>query len=114
MDAGKLIYSPPANANGSPYAGFTFKVYDGADHSASAQNLFINVTANTAPTASDRTVTTHEDTDYTFAAANFNFADTDNGDALSSVKIVTLPRGGQGHAGAGRVRRLPRPTCRRP
>ena len=52
--------------------------------------------ANAAPTASDRTVTTHEDTDYTFAAANFNFADTDSGATLSSVKIVTLPAPGKG------------------
>ena len=51
---------------------------------------------NAAPTASDRTVTTNEDTDYTFAAANFNFADTDSGAALSSVKIVTLPAPGKG------------------
>ena len=51
---------------------------------------------NAAPTASDRTVTTNEDTDYTFAAANFNFADTDSGAALSSVKIVTLPASGKG------------------
>ena len=53
-------------------------------------------TTNTAPTASNGTVTTNEDTDYTFAAANFNFADTDTGDALSSVKIVTLPATGKG------------------
>ena len=52
--------------------------------------------ANNAPTASNGTVTTNEDTDYAFAAANFNFADTDSGDSLSSVKIVTLPAGGQG------------------
>ena len=38
-------------------------------------------TTNAAPTASDKTVTTNEDTDYTFAAADFNFADTDTGDA---------------------------------
>ena len=54
------------------------------------------VVTNAAPTASDRTVTTNEDTDHTFAAANFNFADTDTGDTLSSVKIVTLPGSGKG------------------
>ena len=198
IDAGKLTYTPPANANGSGYASFTFKVNDGADDSASAYTLTLDVTAlndpatgaptitgtaqvgqtltavtsaimdadglsnvsyayqwirvatdstetdisgatsstytlvaddegktikvkvsfrddannaetltsvataavaaapNAAPTASDRTVTTHEDTDYTFAAANFNFADTDSGAALSSVKIVTLPAPGKG------------------
>ena len=197
IDAGNLKYSPPANANGSAYASFTFKVNDGTDDSASAYTLTLDVTAlndpatgtptitgtaqvgqtltavtsaimdadglsnvsyayqwirvdggsetdisgatsstytlvaddegktikvkvsfsddannaetltsvataavaaapNAAPTASDRTVTTNEDTDYTFAAANFNFADTDSGAALSSVKIVTLPASGKG------------------
>ena len=51
---------------------------------------------NAAPTASDNTVTTNEDTDHTFTAANFSFADTDTGDTLSSVKIVTLPATGKG------------------
>ena len=97
IDADKLTYSPPANANGTAYASFTFKVNDGADDSATANTLTIDVTAvNDAPMASDRTVTTNEDTDYTFAAANFNFADTDSGATLSSVKIVTLPATGKG------------------
>ena len=199
LDAGYLKYTPPANANGSGYASFTFKVNDGTDDSASAYTLTLDVTAlndpatgtptitgtatvgqtlmavtsaimdadgltgatyayqwirvatdsaetdisgatsstytlvaedegktikvkvsfsdaagnpetltsaatavaaagaaNAAPTASDRTVTTNEDTDYTFAADNFNFADTDSGAALSSVKIVTRPAPGKG------------------
>ena len=53
-------------------------------------------TANAVPTASDGRVTTNEDTGHTFAAANFNFADSDTGDTLSSVKIVTLPATGRG------------------
>ena len=53
-------------------------------------------TTNVAPTAADKTVTTNEDTDHTFAASEFNFADTDTGDTLSSVKIVTLPATGKG------------------
>ena len=51
-------------------------------------------TSNTAPTAADNRVTTSQDTAYTFTAANFNFADTDAGDTLASVKIVTLPGAG--------------------
>ena len=51
-------------------------------------------TANTAPTASDSTVTTNEDTPHVFTAADFNFMDTDAGDSLASVKIVTLPAAG--------------------
>ena len=47
----------------------------------------------TAPMASASSVTTNEDTAYTFVAADFNFADSD-GDALASVTVVTLPWAG--------------------
>ena len=36
------------------------------------------VSSNAPPTASNGSVTTEEDTPYTFAAADFNFADTDS------------------------------------
>ena len=49
---------------------------------------------NTAPTASDSSVTTNEDTAHPFAAGEFNFADSDAGDALASVRVVTLPVAG--------------------
>ncbi|WP_446830451.1 fibronectin type III domain-containing protein [Candidatus Foliamicus sp.] len=49
---------------------------------------------NTPPTASDNTVTTDEDTAYTFDAADFNFSDVDSGDTLSSVKITGLETAG--------------------
>ncbi len=49
---------------------------------------------NAAPTAADKTVTTNEDTAYTFSVADFNFDDTDTGDTLSSVRITTLPSAG--------------------
>ena len=48
---------------------------------------------NTAPTASDASVTTNEDTAHTFVAADVNFSDSD-GDALASVTVVTLPAEG--------------------
>ena len=49
---------------------------------------------NTAPTADHNTVTTAEDRAYTFEADDFGFADTDAGDTLASVKIVTVPTPG--------------------
>ena len=66
-----------------------------------SKKIRINGTAkssstNTAPTASDGTVETDEDADYTFDASDFNFSDTDSGDTLESVKIVTLPGTGKG------------------
>ena len=52
------------------------------------------LTDNTAPTAADNTVTIAEDGRYEFSATDFRFADTDTGDRLASVKIVTLPAAG--------------------
>ena len=53
---------------------------------------------NAAPT--NRTVTTDEDTAYPFTSADA-FTDTDSGDGLVSVKVVTLPECGQSGAGWG-------------
>ena len=97
LEAGNLVYTPPANANGTGYASFTFKVSDGAAESASAYTMTVDVTAaNDAPTGASKTVTLAEDGSYTFKAADFGFADTDSGDALASVKIATLPGPGKG------------------
>ena len=99
IDDGHLNYIPPANASGSDYASFTFQVSDGRDggDSVSSNTMTITVTAaNDPPTARDRTVTTAEDTNYTFTAADFNFADVDSGSALTRVKLVTLPDAGKG------------------
>ena len=46
---------------------------------------------NTAPTASNKTVTISEDAVYTFTAADFSFMDTDSGDTLASLKIISPP-----------------------
>ena len=56
----------------------------------------ISNTSNTVPTASNSTVGATEDTDYTFSAADFNFADEDAGARLESVTIETLPTLGTG------------------
>ncbi|HYD32507.1 MAG TPA: hypothetical protein VEB64_16820, partial [Azospirillaceae bacterium] len=49
---------------------------------------------NAAPSGSDTTVTVLEDTAYTFAVADFGFTDPDSGDALSAVRVDTLPAAG--------------------
>ena len=67
---------------------------DGAGTWSSIDSATTNTTTtNNAPTASNGSVTTDEDTAHTFAAANFNFADTD-GDTLALVEVVTLPSDG--------------------
>jgi len=52
-------------------------------------SLMTNFVSATAPTASDNTVTTLEDTDYVFKEADFGFNDQD-GDEFQSVKITGL------------------------
>jgi VCBS repeat-containing protein len=62
--AGKLVFAPAADANGSSYASIGFKVQDnagttngGVDTSATANTLTINVTAvNDAPVLADTTL----------------------------------------------------------
>ena len=54
----------------------------------------VNPPSSTAPTAMDSTVTATEDTAYAFAAANFSFSATADGDTLASVQILTLPARG--------------------
>ena len=54
----------------------------------------IGRTGNTVPTASNGAVTTEEDTAHTFEAGDFSFSDTDSGDTLALVEVVTLPLAG--------------------
>jgi hypothetical protein len=104
ITSGLLRFVPAANANGASYASFTFQVQDnggtangGIDLDQSANTMTVNVTAvNDAPTGTDNTVTTNEDTQYTFTTANFGFGDATDSAAntLSGVRITTLPGAG--------------------
>ena len=70
----------------------------GVDLDQSANTITINVTSvNDAPAGTDNTVTTNEDTAYTFAAADFGFSDPNDSpaNALAAVKITTLPTAGR-------------------
>jgi len=95
ITANKLRFVPDANENGSPYATIGFKVSDGTDYSAGAYTLTVNVTAvNDAPTSSDDSVTTAEDTAKLLAISDFgSYSDTEN-TAIASVKITTLESDG--------------------
>ena len=69
LDGGELEFTPAADENGAGYASFTFKVSDGTEESTATYTMTIDVTAvNDAPEGADRTVTTDEDTAYTFAS----------------------------------------------
>src|SRR6185369_7307449 len=70
----------------------------GIDLDASARTMTVNVTSvNDAPVGTNTTVTTLEDTVYTFTAANFGFTDpvdsanAAGANALTAVKITTVP-----------------------
>ena len=104
ITGGLLKFTPAANANGNGYASFTFQVQDnggtangGVDLDPSPNTITVNVTpVNDAPSGTDKTVSTTEDTAYTFTAADFGFSDaSDNpANALLAVKITTLPGAG--------------------
>ena len=72
----------------------TLAMTAGGGYPAPPQELVVTVTdvtpPNTAPTASNSVVETVENTDYTFAADDFEYDDAD-GDALASVKVTSLP-----------------------
>ena len=53
---GNLAYTPPADANGTGYASFTFKVSDGTDVSAAAYTMTINVTPGNDPATGEPTI----------------------------------------------------------
>jgi len=82
IDANRLTFTPAANANGSAYATFRFKVNDGTVDSTSAYTMTIDVTAvNDPPTVAnaipDRMATAGAAFSYTFPANTF--ADVDDG-----------------------------------
>ncbi|MFI3156939.1 MAG: S8 family serine peptidase, partial [Methylococcaceae bacterium] len=95
ITSGNLVFTPATNANSDNYADFTFSVEDqyGA-FDASSNTLSFNVTAvNDAPTGANKTITFDEDNSYSFASADFGYADIENS-PMTSVKITSLPVAG--------------------
>ncbi len=100
----KLVYTPGPNGDGNAYATFTFQVRDdggtvngGVDLDQSPNTMTIDVTpVNDAPVGTNKTVTTLEDTPYTFDTADFGFSDPNDSPAnsLVAVKITTVPAAG--------------------
>ncbi|MFM9962419.1 MAG: DUF4347 domain-containing protein, partial [Planctomycetaceae bacterium] len=60
-------------------------------NSNTATSTIAVVSVNDAPTTSNNSVTTPEDTPFTFSAASFPFSDVDTGNTLQSVRITSLP-----------------------
>ena len=76
-------------------ASLGFAVVDQSDAVSSTYTLSFNFTSvNDAPSGTDGSISASdllEDSNYTFAAADFGFSDTSDADDLHSVKITTLP-----------------------
>jgi len=93
-----------ANANGSPYASFTFQVQDNGGtgewrhkhrrHSANDDGW--RHCGDDAPVGTAKTVTTLEDTPYIFKTTDFGFTDSSDmpANTLLAVKMTTLPTAG--------------------
>ncbi len=92
-DIANLVFLPGLNENGSNYSSFTFSVQDDSGSFSASPNTFtFDVTpVNDQPSSADNTITTNEDTTYTFSALDFAFIDPDTGDSLSAVRINALP-----------------------
>jgi VCBS repeat-containing protein len=73
---------------------FTYRITDTTGATSTA-DITITVTGiNDVPTASDKTVSTTEDTPYVFSTSDFGYTDADDDDALVSIKITELEDAG--------------------
>jgi hypothetical protein len=93
--AGKLAFTPVANANGSSYAKVSFKVSDGKDLSTSSYYLTVNVDAvNDVPTVA-KPITTllslMEGRAFSFSLPSGTFKDVD--DKVLTYSATELPAG---------------------
>ena len=90
---GTLTFTPAPGYNGP--VSFTYTVTSGGVTETATVSVTVN-SVNDAPAGADRTITTNEDTTYTFSAADFGFSDANDNPAntFSAVVITTLPTGG--------------------
>ncbi len=98
LAAGKLVFSPAANANGNGYASFTFQVQDnggtangGVDLDPNPNTITFNVTpVNDAPTAdiSRLTYSTGEKSSLTLSGTGMSVGDVDGGSDLRTVTLA--------------------------
>ena len=76
-EIGKLVFTPAADANGSPYASFTFKVSDGAHVSTSSYTVTVNVTAVDDPATGAPTISGTVQVGATLTAETADIHDVD-------------------------------------
>ncbi len=87
-----LVYNTTNNDTGTTTRTVTLTSVTDSSSGLTADGMVatVNVAAvNDAPTAANNTVTTTEDTTYTFTASDFNYSDVE-GDTMASVRVTTL------------------------
>jgi subtilisin-like proprotein convertase family protein len=91
LRSSELIFTPAPNANGTPYATFQFKVRDaGGAVSTANHTMTVDVSAVAdRPTSAAASVSTPEDTAYTFETSDIPFSDPD-GDDLGAIQVIGL------------------------
>ncbi len=72
---------------------FNYTVSDGTASDIGVITISV-VGVNDAPTASNNTITTNEDTNHVFSTSEFNFSDTDDSGSLKKIKITSLEDNG--------------------
>ncbi len=72
---------------------FNYTVSDGTATDIGVITITV-VGVNDAPTASNNTITTNEDTNHVFSTSEFNFSDTDDSGSLNKIKITSLEDNG--------------------
>lgn len=90
---GTIDYTPNLNFTGTDTV--TYTISDGNGGSATSTVLINVVPVADPPASADNDVTVAEDSEYVFAAGDFAFADGDPGDVLTTIRIDTVPTGGQ-------------------
>jgi VCBS repeat-containing protein len=83
------------NDYGTAYTDFEFTVSDGQDYAASPSTMTVDVAPqNDPPTGGSSTITTLEDTPYTFVVDDFPFTDIDEGDEFEGIRTFGTPAKG--------------------
>ncbi|MEA3469891.1 MAG: tandem-95 repeat protein, partial [Thermodesulfobacteriota bacterium] len=91
-ETGNLTYTPDTDYNGTDT--ITITTTDN-DNATAVKTVDITVNdVNHAPTASDQTLTTDEDTDIVLTLDSFGYSDTDN-EPMAAVRITSLESNGQ-------------------
>ncbi len=102
IGAGLLIYTPPANASGTAFDSFLFKVADtgstangGLIQDATANSITFDINSvSNAPSGTDNTLTIIEDTPYPLLPADFGFSDSIDGDNFAALTVTQLHANG--------------------